>query len=373
MSQAITELDEKTERLTRMLAAKDLGGVLLTLQPNFSWLTCGGRNGIDLSREAGAGALLVRKDGKRFVLANRIEMPRLLDEEISAEDFEAVEFSWEEERSGSFLTDRARTLMTGTETLGSDADLNGSLLTEADVSACRLELTVQEIERYRSLGQDAGELLGDLMRTLETGASEREVASLVADTLATRDIHSVVLLVAADDRIKKYRHPTPTNRTWEKTLMVVVCARRHGLIASLTRLICSDDVPADLASRTIAAAKVNAQLFAATRTGASGAELYKLADNAYAEAGFPGEVHRHHQGGACGYRTRDWVAHPASTELVKTNQAFAWNPSVTGTKVEETCIAFESGIEVITSSPNWPSLSVDGGDRNYSLPDVLSL
>lgn len=374
MTHAITELDEKTERLTRMLAANDLGGVLLTLQPNFSWLTCGRRNGIDTSREAGAGALLVRSDGKRFVLANSIEMPRLLDEELSAEDFEPVEFPWEEEKSsGTFVTDRAKTLLIGNGALGSDAYFNGGFLAETQVSACRYELTVAEIERYRALGKDAGELLGNLMKTIEPGAAEKEVANRAAATLAARDIQGVVLLVAADDRIGKYRHPVPTSRAWQKTLMVVVCARRQGLIASLTRLICAGPARSELSTRTLAAAKVNAQLLAATRAGVSGAHLYRVAANAYAEVGFPDEIHRHHQGGASGYRTRDWVAHPVSTDQVRRNQAFAWNPSVTGAKVEETCIAFEHGIEIITSSPDWPSLSVEVDGKNYSLPDVLSI
>lgn len=374
MTQTITELDEKTERLARMLAANDLGGVLLTLQPNFSWLTCGRRNGIDTSREAGAGALLVRSDGKRFVLANNIEMPRLLDEEVSAEDFEPVDFPWKEEKSsGTFVTERAKTLLMGKGALGSDAYFSGGFLAEAPVSVCRYELTVPEIERYRALGKDAGELLGNLMKTLEPGETEKEVANRVAAKLATRDIQGVVLLAAADDRIGKYRHPVATSRAWEKTLMVVVCARRHGLTASLTRLIRTGPVPSDLSSRTLAAAKVNAQLFVATRAGVSGAELYNVAAHAYAEVGFPDEIHRHHQGGASGYRTRDWVAHPLSTEQVKRNQAFAWNPSVTGSKVEETCIAFEHGVEIITSSPDWPSLSVEVEGKNYSLPDVLSI
>src|SRR5258705_3760602 len=79
---------------------------------------------------------------------------------------------------------------------------------------------------------------------------------------------------------------------------------------------------------------------AATQPGSSGSDLYRVAARAYAEAGFENEERLHHQGGATGYRTRDWVAHPACRERVQVNQAFAWNPSVTGTKVEDTCIAF---------------------------------
>ena len=93
------EINTKTARVVEMLAANNLGGVLVNAQHNFSWLTAGGTNGIDLSREPGAGALLVRNDGKRFVLANSIEMPRLLNEELADKDFEPIEFSWEEEKA----------------------------------------------------------------------------------------------------------------------------------------------------------------------------------------------------------------------------------------------------------------------------------
>ena len=88
------EIAEKVERLKRMLAAEKLGGVLVGAQPNFSWLTAGGSNGIDTSREPGAGALLVRRDGRRFVLASRIEMARLLTRELAGDDFEPVELAW---------------------------------------------------------------------------------------------------------------------------------------------------------------------------------------------------------------------------------------------------------------------------------------
>ncbi|MEP6787987.1 MAG: aminopeptidase P family N-terminal domain-containing protein, partial [Acidobacteriota bacterium] len=78
------ELEEKTERLAAMLAREDLDAVLLNAQHNFAWLTGGGSNGIDLSRENGAANLLVAADGRRFVIANNIEIPRLLAEELRA-------------------------------------------------------------------------------------------------------------------------------------------------------------------------------------------------------------------------------------------------------------------------------------------------
>ena len=358
-----------------MLAAENLGGVLLSAQHNFSWLTAGQRNGIDLSREPGACALLVRRDGRRFVLASRIEMPRMLAEEVSAEEFEPVEYAWEEEKgSPTFLIERAQSLIGHGDALSSDLPSGPGIRTiESALARCRYPLTSQEIERYRQLGRDAADAVGKLVRSLKPGETEKEIARRVEDSLSARDIHSVVTLVAADERLQKFRHPVPTERHWEKVLMVVVCARRNGLIASLSRIICVGRVSDELARRTLATARVDARLLAATRPGATGAELYAEAARAYSEEGFEGEERLHHQGGACGYRTRDWVAHPSCAERVEANQAFAWNPSITGTKVEETCIAFDDECEIITASPGWPSIPLSIEGREYALPDVLSL
>jgi Xaa-Pro dipeptidase len=154
---------------------------------------------------------------------------------------------------------------------------------------------------------------------------------------------------------------------------VVVCARRAGLTAALTRIVWADLVPDEVRRRTRAAAEVNARLLAATRPGVTGSELFGVAERAYAELGFPGEERLHHQGGACGYLSRDWIAHPRSAEVVESPQAFAWNPSITGTKVEETWIVTDWKAEPITATPGWPVLEVEAAGRTYALPDVASL
>lgn len=369
------EIEEKTQRLLRLSAQAGLGGLLINSQPNFSWLTAGGRNGIDLSREAGACTLFLREDGARFVLANKIEIDRLLTEELGGQGYQPVDFAWEDEKhSPSLVPDLARSLVTNGLPLGSDLPLGGDVrLVDGEIARARYELTAAEVDRYKALGRDAGKAIGDVARQVEPGLTEKEVARRAIDALAAVGVDTVVTLVAADDRLKRFRHPVPTDLPWKKVLMIVVCARRGGLIASLTRIVCVGAIPEDLADRTRGSAFVNARLFSGTKPGVTGRELYDLAALTYSEAGFPGEERLHHQGGAAGYRPRDWVAHPFSTEIVQNPQAFAWNPSITGSKVEETCIAFEDGIEVITATPGWPTIPVEVEGRPYLLPDVLSL
>ena len=358
-----------------MLGREGLGGVLLNAQHNFAWLTGGASNGIDLSRENGVAFLLVSSDGKRYLLANNIEMPRMLAEEISADDFEPIKYSWRDEKaSGDFVTGKALSLLANGGELATDISIDGrTRAIEGLVAKCRYSLTAAEIERFRSLGKDAGIAMRRVLDKIVPGEMEIEIAGKLRAELAAGGMTSVVTLVAADERIANFRHPVPSDNQWNKTLLIVSCSKRDGLISSCSRIACIGKVPEELQRRTEATTFVNASLWNATRPGMSGADLYRICADAYAERGFADEINKHHQGGAGGYKTREWVAHPTSAEVVQQNQAFAWNPSITGTKVEETMIVSETGVEVITASPDFPSIETEIDGHTYYSPGILSL
>lgn len=358
-----------------MLSAENLGGVLLSSQHNFAWATGGRSNGINLSIEPGACFLFIRADGKKFVLANNIEMPRILAEEISPEEFEPVEFSWQTEKSsGDFVIGKAKSLAQGDKNIASDLSLSPNIRSiEGSIARCRYELTESEIERFRDLGKDAGSALSKIFELIKPGETEKTIARKVKNALLFYNIESVVTLVGADERIGKFRHPVPTANTWKKVLLIAVCAKREGLIASLSRIACIGEIPGELQRKTEAVARIFANFLAATKPGANGAEIYKIAADAYTEKGFGDEINLHHQGGAAGYKSRDWVAHPASAEIVQKNQAFAWNPSITGTKTEETVITTENGIEYLTASPDFPQIPVEIEGHEFFAPGILKL
>ena len=200
----ISELDEKTELLQRMLEREALAGVLLNAQHNFSWLTGGATNGIDHSRENGAASLLVTANGKRYILASNIEMSRMLNEEVSEADFEPIEYGWQDEKAAeSFVIDKAKSLI-------ANGDFATDYQIESKVAECRYSLTCDETLRYRTLGRDAGSAIGKVIDNIKPGESESEIAERLRHEFAQGGMTSVVTLVAADDRISKYRHPVST-------------------------------------------------------------------------------------------------------------------------------------------------------------------
>jgi Xaa-Pro aminopeptidase len=366
------EIDEKVDRLARLAASHRLGGILLNTQPNFAWLTGGRSNQIDGSRENGSGCLLVGARGERFVVANNIEMPRLQEEALAGLGFAPREYSWTQEQAEP-RTPIATARQTVNGEIGCDNALPGGTPMEAGIAAARAPLTTAEVDRYRALGRDLGGIIGDVCRSIVPHLTEIEIAQRVAAGVACIGARAIVTLVAADDRMGRFRHPVPTQAMWHHQVMVVVCAQRQGLVAALSRIVVAGRVPEALAARTAATASVFARLLSGTTPGATGAELFQAAAQAYADAGFPSEELRHHQGGATGYRSREWIAHPRSRETVQTRQAFAWNPSVTGTKVEETTLVHEQGFEVLTSSPDWPAIPVKVHGQTLAAPAILAI
>ncbi|HXW07861.1 MAG TPA: M24 family metallopeptidase [Vicinamibacterales bacterium] len=368
----MNETAEKSDRLQRLAAAESVSGILLTLQPNFAWLTGGRTNRIDGSREAGAGALLITVDGRRFAIASRIERPRLTQEALDGLEFEIVEYPWTEERADPGLVYRLAAKAAGGR-IGTDGVSADALPLDGRITRLRTPLLAPEIERYRELGRDVGRILGETARATTPGATEEAIAGSLGAALMRAGIRPVVLLSAADDRISRFRHPVPTPLPWRHRLLLATCAERHGLVVAASRLVTAAAPDADLIRRTEAAARVCGALLEATRAGATGAALFEAAADAYSTCGYPGEEQLHHQGGAIGYRARDWVAHPRSDEIVTPAQAFAWNPTVTGTKIEETVLLHTDGrYETVTTTEGWPAIRVRVRDCTVGLPGILS-
>jgi antitoxin VapB len=93
----------------------------------------------------------------------------------------------------------------------------------------------------------------------------------------------------------------------------------------------------------------------------------------YASTGFPDEWKLHHQGGSAGYMPREFTAAPASTQPILAGQVFAWNPSITGVKSEDTILVGGQTNEILTEMNDWPMLEIQAGDQLVKRPAILEV
>jgi Xaa-Pro aminopeptidase len=128
---------------------------------------------------------------------------------------------------------------------------------------------------------------------------------------------------------------------------------------------------AELAKKHRAVTAVDTAFIAATRVGVRIGDVFKKGLAAYAAQGYADEWRLHHQGGPTGYAPRDYRATADSDDLVLPYQAFAWNPSIAGTKCEDTIIATPDGPQIISASPGFPTIQAEVGPTRLARPDIL--
>jgi Xaa-Pro aminopeptidase len=358
------ELAEKRKRLLTWMANRGLDAVYLTRIANFAWLTGGLEPVVMLSSDRAEAGLLVTAE-QSYVVCNTIEYPRLRDEDrLEAQGYTFHHSPWYEG-----MPDFAA-LVSG-RAWAADWPLAGAQDLSAEIARLRFRLVPEEVERYRRLGQATGSAVESAALQVQPGMNEMEIAGLLAGEAMRRQVTPTLLLVGADERIFSYRHPIPTSRPVEEYVMLVICGRRWGLVASATRLVHFGRLSGELRRKQEACAIVDATFNVATRVGAIVSDIFTRARQAYRECGFPEEWKRHNQGGAAGYESRDYEGNPSCQEVVQAEQGFAWNPSIEGVKSEDTIVVHAEGIEFLTSTGNWPTLPVNVDGRQLARPAII--
>lgn len=364
----------KEKRVRDFIKRQNLDALLLTKQYNFAWYTDGGDNHVVSTSDDGSAALVVTRE-KKYVITSNIESPRIMEEETGRLEFESISFDWFKRGFSAwtdkdFLAQQIEELDAGSS-IGSDAFIPGTIFVDDKLINLRLPLSGKEMERFRWIGGRASRCLTEVCGDIRPGLTEHEIASRVAEQCMPYGITPTVILVGTDDRIFKYRHPVPTDKKLERYAMIVVCCRRWGLTASLTRSVHFGEVPQSLREKQNAVAKVDATFIENSRPGKEVSEIFKAAVRAYSEVGYPDEWRKHHQGGAAGYREREYVATPDSRYTVMANQAMAWNPTVSGAKSEDTILVTGEGKEILTEDPEWPKITVEVAEKRIARPDIL--
>ena len=345
---------------------QELDAVYLCQVANFAWYTGGLESVVMISSDRAEAGLLVTRE-KATVVCNSIEHPRLRDEDRLEElGFGFHVSPW------YHGAPRFDDLVHGLR-WASDWPLPDAPDLSAEITRLRYRLTPEEMERYRWVGQHSGQALERAARAARPGMSEVQIAGLIAAQALDVGITPTLLLVGADERIYRYRHPIPTEKQLERYAMLVICGRRWGLVASATRFVHFGPLPDELKRKQEACATLDVVYNASTTPGRRVSDIFQAATQAYAEAGYPGEWQKHNQGGAAGYLSRDYEGTPTCDEVVVADQAFAWNPSITGIKSEDTMIVHQAGCEFITVTGEWPAQLVEYGGRSWDRPAVLEM
>lgn len=362
------EISIKVQRIQALLDETGMEAVLLRKHPNFSWIAAGGKNFVANCFDAGAVAVLVLRDGRRYAICNIIEKPRLIEEEKLPElGFELFVYGWEEDLLEQFV----RGHVSAMEKVYSDMPCGAAVVAEGKIAPLRYQLTDNEIGRYRYLGDTMSMALEAYLPTVRPGMTEREIAGGISNALWKHDIEQVMHLVSADERAFRYRHGLPTDKKLEHDLIVSINGRYKGLVVTMSRMIYFGKPDPALVKQYEDCCEMECLTASKGRVGADEIEFYDTLKQAYIDKGYPTMFALHGQGGCQGYWPRDYMVTPACHHIIQENQAYCFNPVVDGTKTEDPFIVTAEGVMFITHPVSYPKIVHTIGGVRMERPGLL--
>lgn len=363
----MSELDTKLSNISALLDRHNLDALYLARISSFAWATSGAASYINTATSTGEASLFITR-GARFLITNNIEAPHY-DKEEKLKDQ-----GWEFQVGPWYKPSDALERLGKGHKIGADICMPGAEDLSAEIAELRMNLLPEEQARYREVAKLTAQAMDAATRATRPGETEYEIAARLSKEAFDRTVQPIVVLIATDERIFGFRHPLPSyHKKLDKYAMLIICGRKYGLVASVTRLIHFGPLSDEIKKKQAAVTQIDASVNAGTRPGATLSEMFGKIQKAYADAGYPDEYQLHHQGGPAGYEPREFLATPSGTAKVAVGQAYAWNPSITGVKTEDTILVTDSGFEVMTNIPGWPVVELQAGGQTVRRPLILEV
>lgn len=309
------------DKLLSWLQTSEYDGVILGRRDNFKWITEENANAVVTNAEVGVAHLLIEKDGSVTVAVDSSDCPRM-EAEQNALGAKGMLIPWYESFE-AHLKDYI-----GDRTFASDTGIVGTDNVQSDLINVRMQLSEKERKRYRKIGQECAGIVEGVAMNARPGQTEQEIA----------------------DKI------------------------RTGCIAngiSMTRMVYFVPVPEEIKGRMQKTQKIFAAMQNLMKDGMSYQTYFRKIQELYAKEGCPEEWKMHHQGGPTGYGCREFVVTPVIGGRIRNNQAYAWNPTIVGTKCEETTFLTDNGVEIFTRTKVWPCSMIETKYGSCSVADIL--
>jgi Xaa-Pro dipeptidase len=356
------DVTKKIEKVRSYMHSRGKKGALISSVENFAWLTSGARSYIALTDSTGSAWLLVTDD-EAYVITKNIEATRLKKEELPG-NLKVIEFEWFSDPNGAIrkiLDDQ-------------------NILFEADPQFAeflinsRIKLSEYEIQRYAEVGRKSAVALERAMKRVTPQMTELQGKGLIEQELANEGLDSLLVLVFGDESRTTYRHNLPRNVKIGKRCFGSICAKMYGLIISSTRTV-EFEKDEKFEKQYMVNMEVDAEILDATYRSNSIGQVFFEIEKSYSSHGYPDEWRLHHQGGIAGYKTREIVATPHMPFEISDGMAFAWNPTITGTKLEDTYVKTKDEMKLLSvyDKSDWPYHEIKVNGRTYRRSEILKL
>ncbi|MEG2512488.1 MAG: M24 family metallopeptidase [Lachnospiraceae bacterium] len=342
---------EQLKKLRKWMKQYGCEGVIISRRDNYTWISEGSKNHVLTTTQEGIASYIIWLEQVELV-ADSSDLARMTREQNTLQA-EPILVPWYESMEGF-----VKKHITGKQVV-SDTGIAGTENVQDKLVDMRMILTEKDLNRYRIIGMECAQIVEDICAHVEQGQKEMEVANELKNRCILQGISPDCVLVGSDERIRNYRHPMPTDKVIQNSLMVVLGGEKYGLNISLTRMVSFGEISEASQENLRKVQRIFATMQMMMREGISYSDYFKQVQDLYKKAGFPEEWKMHHQGGPTGYGCREFIAQPNCHKLIREGQAYAWNPTITGTKCEETTYLWKNKVETFTRTQHWPCKQIE--------------
>lgn len=359
------EFEVKLERVRNMLEEKSLFACYIKRQDNFAWLTCGGVNYVAVGDMGNCGILITRQ--QLFAITNNIESRRMTEEEhLENLGFELLIGTWHDT---GFEMETIKKLC-GSQSIGFDHGCSEQNISST-IASLRFSLTQEEVARYIAGGRLVSRIVEETAASVCPGDSELSVVAAMMGKARNEGMEILSAFCGSDHRIYQYRHAIATKKRIQERVQMGGNLRYKGLVICCTRYVNFTPVKEELKKQYQDNVWIDCTMINESKVGESYQTPFLAGKKAYEDLGYGDEFHKHHQGGPIGYVPRDYRIDFSHHGTIVPNQAFCWNPSITGTKSEDTVISTINGPVFVTRPYLFPTITLTIGEQTYIRPAIL--
>jgi Xaa-Pro dipeptidase len=359
----LESVERKHRDVSAWLEKNGCDGMLLSRPENFAWFSSGGSSVLFPGGEPTA-SLFITKDA-RVVLCANTESGELFDRHLTGMGFLLKERPWYEARP-QLCEDVVR----GRRVVA-DSPIRGARCDACAIAELRLPLDEFESRRYRELGKQVAHAVEATARTMSLGQTEAETAGQLAHRLLKHEAVPLRMQVAADGRARLYRHWTFSDAVIRKWAMISATARKDGLVATASRVVCFGNLPEPLVNFYNEAAMLAATAFAFSQAEQPLGEVWQRVQRIYEKLGVNQEWTLADQGGVTGYSPMEIPIRPKSELVLRSGMPLVWTPSVGPVVWGDTIMVRPDSVEYLTAPDQWPLMTISVKGQAISVPDLL--
>lgn len=362
-AERLGEIAARHQRLAEFLRQEDFSAVLLQQPHNFTWFTAGGSN--ERGGTTGTtGALFVTPEA-RVIACSNVDTPQFFESEVSNMGFQLKERPWTEPRS-VMLTDLCRG-----RRVASDTGFAGTTDIALRLLGLRLPLSEYEKTRLRNAAKLLTHAIEATARGMTKGRTEAEIAGEVSHRLFKHGVHPERIQVLGDGRGARFRRWSFDDSPVQQYCTISAVGRYCGMYVGAARTVSIGHPPDTLLKAFQPAALIAATGIYFSQPDWELFEVWNRVHRLYEKSGVEAEWRLADQAEVVEYEFGAVPVMPNSEFRLSAGTPVFWHPSVGPALMGDTVMVAERGIEILTTSSEWPLIPVLVKGTAVDIPAIL--